>query len=533
MIFPTSWRRVIGIDHGSGAHHATAVELATITGASIQVGGIKVPQDSLIIYDEHYCIGKPVSCHAEWIQRTAGHWLDQGMCIVGIDKSAPIQEYFISGIPVTPAASSMPKGKLAGLNHVNELFQIGRLFIMETCAELLEEIRGYRYREPTGSEKPDRKQEQEVLKKRDHCCLTGETLVCVDGQWVEIGTMASKRGQVDTGYGWSIFWWMDIGKRQVVELRFDDGFEVRCTLDHRFLGEHGWVDAQQMEVGDVFPILSSCSSLPHETGVHGSGLLSVRKILPGQRGKASCFGMETASGEGSQGVSCASPGQQPLEQRHLESELYHRKRASKHAATGISAPGRSCTLGKDSTPCGGLAQEQGWQGSPSLDRRNGIREGRVEDIQLQVVRKRIQEQNHDSGPSSILRTELQDGKPETHDSTRVLVQKRRVAAERVYCLTVPRYRSFLLRNGILSHNCDAVRYMTDMAYDLLPHVPVDDPDAAKSLPRGEWPNGYQVIADRMDAHAKWAMNNPVNHPVNPEDDCMPVEISQYDVEEEW
>lgn len=127
----------------------------------------------------------------------------------------------------------------------------------------------------------------------------------------------------------------------------------------------------------------------------------------------------------------------------------------------------------------------------------------------------------------VLASQLKDEISNTSAFKRVLVQKRRVGEGSAFCLGVPNTGSFLIRNGFLSSNCDALRYITDETYDMIPHEYLE--------PRLERPRGrefYKYLGRQIYNDLHRQMNNPANLPGG-DFDSQPVEMAMLDFGEEW
>lgn len=118
---PASWRRLVGLDHGAGERHASVVLIGAIS-----------PEGVIYFYSCHYCVGGLIECHCEWAARQLAPWrMNPEMVICAGDKSAPLQEYAKCGLPVIPAPSSFKDQKKAGINRVNSLLKIGRIYFYD------------------------------------------------------------------------------------------------------------------------------------------------------------------------------------------------------------------------------------------------------------------------------------------------------------------------------------------------------------------------------------------------------------------
>jgi hypothetical protein len=111
-----------------------------------------------------------------------------------------------------------------------------------------------------------------------NCVVAGSAVAMGDGTSVPIenitkGARILARGRDDNGRDGLVIRevkaLLDQGKRECIEMLFDDGRTIVCTPDHRFLTAEGaWIDAKSMVVGETevaasveFPIVD-CDSEP-------------------------------------------------------------------------------------------------------------------------------------------------------------------------------------------------------------------------------------------------------------------------------
>jgi len=87
-------------------------------------------------------------------------------------------------------------------------------------------------------------------------CLTYDTLVLTDRGWIPIGEIVEKRLPVKvlthTGRFMPVVGWHKVPlRKRLVKVVLDDGTVVKCTEDHKFLTERGWVEAIKLSGEDV------------------------------------------------------------------------------------------------------------------------------------------------------------------------------------------------------------------------------------------------------------------------------------------
>lgn len=156
---PNQWKKLIALDHG--VTNPTAVIFSAVDW-----------DGTVIIYDEHYEAGKPVSYHAEAIKNRkiedGRYWIDPS-CFAKTqskdrDYRSIADEYKDYGVIFNPADNTL----LTGINRVNEFFKTDKIKIFRSCENTIREIENWKWRKL----KPGvyKNQPDEPMDKDDHLC---------------------------------------------------------------------------------------------------------------------------------------------------------------------------------------------------------------------------------------------------------------------------------------------------------------------------------------------------------------------------
>ena len=227
---PPHWRKVAGLDHG---WYNTAV---------VWIAYDK-DQDTAYVYSEYKAGEVDIPTHATRM-KARGHWIpvvgDASAINLGNGEQV-LESYRKQGIRMKLADKAVRekiKSTDAGIQAVLERLGNGKLKIFATCQKLLDETRTYSYDE-----------DGKIKKQNDHLCLSGDTLVKTDNGSKPIRDLVGTVGQVVSIGGRTVSYGACFLSRQsaeVVRVSFSDGSEVICTPDHTFLTREGWARADQM-----------------------------------------------------------------------------------------------------------------------------------------------------------------------------------------------------------------------------------------------------------------------------------------------
>lgn len=134
--------------------------------------------------------------------------------------------------------------KNGGIDAVRRMFP-QMYFDAEKCSEGLAKLRRYQWGPATDGDRLKREPLHDIN------CLHPDTLVLTRSGACPI--MELKGQEVLTPCGWSTYQGPWITKRDapLVEVRFSDGFTVKCTPEHLFSTENGWKSAESLTKGST------------------------------------------------------------------------------------------------------------------------------------------------------------------------------------------------------------------------------------------------------------------------------------------
>ncbi|RLI78009.1 hypothetical protein DRP04_10620 [Archaeoglobales archaeon] len=106
-------------------------------------------------------------------------------------------------------------------------------------------------------------------------CLTYDTLILTDRGWLPIGVIVEKGLPVKVlthkGRFMPVIGWHKIPlKKRLVRVVLEDGTEIKCTEDHKFLTNRGWVEAVKLLSGDILYKVA-CSEKGQSDEINGVG----------------------------------------------------------------------------------------------------------------------------------------------------------------------------------------------------------------------------------------------------------------------
>ena len=255
-------------------------------------------------------------------------------------------------------------------------------------------------------------------------------------------------------------------KAEVITLHFEDGANITCTPDHRFMLSDGarWKEARCLTPHDLIRCVTydGDSDKRDVPGVQRSKILPLRVLFQFSKKASGWFKEIASSGLGilqwanSEGVSHPPQGWQPIQQpnnqpRTIGSEnsliKSYDTRASSSSETKHASSCRSD--GKI------LAQVTSRQGVAlgACQENSGLYASHKENVYF--LWSGVSNQKAHGVEVKILPSQLQDGRKTTKVKSISYFQ----APQDVYCLNVPDTSTFVLSNGAVVHNCDALRYL--------------------------------------------------------------------------
>jgi len=166
----------------------------------------------------------------------------------------------------------------AGINRIREYFQLdadskSHLYVFrDKCPNLCTELQNYRYKELTELQQKTRNMSEEPVKKDDHACVIGSSIVHTTDGDIAIKDLVGKKGHV---YGFSqqleritVAPFNNVaktGKRETIQIILDNKEKLVLTEDHPVLLRNGeYKEAGKLKIGDsLMPLYRNIDSNGH------------------------------------------------------------------------------------------------------------------------------------------------------------------------------------------------------------------------------------------------------------------------------
>lgn len=250
---PAHWNRLLAGDPGGSDDWA--FEFAATD-----------PEGNVIFYDEFCQPGTRIAPFAEaLIKRGAGKespfkWQAK---VIDYENKLAAGELSEHGVTFTNAIKKNKTDSIFRLDgylhpnpthaypswHQDKQGQLGspRMFVADTCPKLIQQVPQMRWWKKKGSDVTENQLDPNVVDHSYHC-LHGDTQVVTRRGLIPIRDLVGTSGEILSHEGWRPYFdcWMTRKNAETVKVRFDDGTEVVCTPDHRFLTPDGWVEASDL-----------------------------------------------------------------------------------------------------------------------------------------------------------------------------------------------------------------------------------------------------------------------------------------------
>jgi hypothetical protein len=361
-----------------------------------------------------------------------------------------------------PAFKRADNDRISGWSQIRQrlVAKPQLLYIFATCPYLLETL-------PSMSIDKQKPEDLDT-KGNDHACLTGDTLVVTDIGLRQIRHLCngtSVNVLAHDGYFHIAYGAPTRKNAKVIKIIFDDDTEIVCTADHKFMVADGtFKEAHCLTSADLI----RCVTYGGRGYFRDSSRVQRGKILPLRAlffvsAKARSW-LKTIAQKSlgifqwrnSQGNAHPSQGWEQSQQSDRKLRIARLKDAFEptHDAGETSAISRKhsqncCADGKI------LAQKSTGQGVAFGTCKADCCGNANDNQKLRVVWSRVSDQKAHGLESEVLSPELQN------ESTTKKIKSISYsqAPQDVYCLNVPTASTFVLDNGVVSHNCDALRYL--------------------------------------------------------------------------
>jgi hypothetical protein len=463
---PKHWPRYLGYDWGFHSPFA-AIWGAVSSGRDDKGNEVPYPKGAIIVYRE--LTGKGID-NVEQATRIGS--LSVGENII---PAADPSIFNNQGGPTIAdqfhgvfAKYGFPQFRRADNDRITGWSQIRQrlvakpalLYITTSCPYLLETLPALVI--------DKRKPEDADSKGNDHACLTGDTLVITDSGPIAIKDLCGNFSVFvlsHNGYYQEACGALTRKAAKVITLSFDDDTQVTCTPDHRFMLADGtFKKACLLTYSDLIQCVTYESNgyFRHMPRVQRAQLLPLRQIL--QFAKEGYNWIKTIASN-CLGILKRKDSKRnaypPYRWQSLQQSIRELSNASDSGPFAWAHDPRKARLGKKELNCSRssngkvLAQVASGQGV-AFGTCNSSSSGNANNRKdLRVLRGGLQDKTQYEKQKQVLTSKLQNVC--SPKKVKSIVESE--TPQDVYCLNVPKTSTFILANGIVSHNCDALRYL--------------------------------------------------------------------------
>lgn len=341
------------------------------------------------------------------------------------------------------------------------------LYIFATCPYLLETLPSMTI--------DKRKPEDMDTTGNDHACLAGDTLVQSDigikpikdlcGDRLNLGGNFAVWVKSHDGYFHKAWGKKTKTNATVIKLTFDDNSHVVCTPDHRFMLHDGTFKmASLLTPKDLIQcdIYEGNSNQPNMPRIQRRKILPLWQLLLAAKEKYPRLQPITQKGLGilqwlnSQRYAHSSYRSKQGKQPNRESSTAQSSTTScRTHDTGAAATSgnQHCTVSSSSSEV--VAQIRGGETLALNSCEENFSVDAASTKSVFILRKGLPDEKKYELEISVLPSKLQN----VGSTKKVIDISWHEPRQDVYCLNVPETSTFVLGNGVISHNCDALRYL--------------------------------------------------------------------------
>ena len=463
---PKHWPRYLGYDWGYRSPFA-AVWGAVSSGRDDNGNEVPYPKGAIVIYREMH--GKGID-NEQQADRIASASVGEGVVAVADpsifshDGGPSINDQFnkVFAKYQHPSFRRADNDRISGWSQIRQRLvhkPEPLLYIFATCPYLLETLPSLAI--------DKRKPEDADTTGADHACLTGDTLVVTKSGKVPIKELdgvkthvLSHDGQFHLAFG-SI-----TNKRaSIIRLEFEDNSVVEATPDHRFMLADGMFKiTSSLTLHDLIQCVTYAgeNNIRQDSGVSRREVLPVRSVFQQAVEKLSRLNpfaqksLGVLSRQDSQGQTYPSQGSQQGQQSNRESGIAGCFSSFKSTHDRGTKTG-SCTESDKTCSSKSKILAQIATGARMALRtcKASLERYAYGDAGMPVLPDRISDEIEHEKQKQVLSPKLQNGGTTKKIKSITYTQTQK----EVYCLNVPDTSTFVLGNGIVSHNCDALRYL--------------------------------------------------------------------------
>jgi hypothetical protein len=462
---PQHWPRYLGYDWGYRSPFA-AVWGAVSSGVDDAGNEVPYPKGAIVIYREMH--GKGVD-NQQQADRIASVSVGENLVAVADpsifshDGGPSINDQFntVFGKYKHPSFKAADNDRISGWAQIRQRL-VGKpplLYIFATCPYLLETLPSLAI--------DKRRPEDADTTGPDHACLTGDTKVVTKYGVLPIKQLDGVKTYVLSHDGeYHLAFGSITNKRAaIVTLTFEDGSSVECTPDHKFMMADGtFKETISLRYDDLIRCVSyeGQDNLRDDSRVRRSAILPLWELFQSairqnhwlNKIAQSCLGIPLRSN--TQGKTYTPQGQQQEQQSAKEPgnvglfRTFKPPHDQRKKRIGCKKSCKTCCA--KSTL---LAQITSRTRMALRTCKKSCQKYAYGDASMPVLPDRISNKTAHEEEKQVLSPKLQDG----CKAKKIKSIAYTTTEKEVYCLNVPDTSTFVLANGIVSHNCDALRYL--------------------------------------------------------------------------
>lgn len=463
---PSHWPRYLGYDWGYRSPFA-AVWGAVSSGKTDDGKEVPYPKGAIVIYREMW--GKGID-NVEQANRIASASVGEKPIAVAdpsifSNEGGPsINDQFNTVFTRYnhPGFRRADNDRLSGWSQIRQrlVAKPPLLYIFATCPYLLETLPSMTI--------DKRKPEDLDTQGNDHACFIGSTQI-VTSQGLKriddlcnVGTfqVLSHDGKFHSAIAG-----LTCYQTSVITLQFCDNSFVTCTPDHKFMLANGeWKKAGSLTSLDLIRCVTYEPNyhFRDDSRVQRRAVLPLWELFQSAKEWAKRIPKIASSCLGNCKWACAKRFSRSSHRRQHSQQLYREFNRAflQRAFVGTydagteeaSVRAHDCQCNTESSRVASLGSRSGM--APTTCYQNG--ESHADDFaSMHLLREDLRNQKAHGVEKQILSSELQDESP-----TKTVKSNTYSKTEKtVYCLNVPDTGTFVLENGCVVHNCDALRYL--------------------------------------------------------------------------